>query len=156
LHLYRTAADADIPAALLADDALAARPLAWVLHAVACQLVPAAPDDPAVLAFAGLLPADEPPSRAWRPADQPELDSVAGHARRWLAVTAQRLRHDGTATAETVERLLHRRGTVVAERGWIDVEMPISEVDIDIRRAGLDIDPGWIGWLGSVVRFRYV
>jgi hypothetical protein len=156
LHLYRTAAEADVPAALLADEALAARPLAWVLHAVACQLVPAVPGDPALLAFAGLLPADEPPSRAWRPADQLELDSIAGHAHRWLAVTAQRLLHDGTATAETVERLLHRRGTLFAERGWIDVEMPMSEVDIDIRRAGLDIDPGWIGWLGSVVKFRYV
>lgn len=156
LHLYRTAAEADVPAALLADDALAARPLAWVLHAVVCQLAPAAPGDPALLAFAGLLPTDEPPSRAWHPADQPELDTVAGHARRWLAVTAQRLLHDGTATAETVERLLHRRGTIFAERGWIDVEMPISEVDIDIRRAGLDIDPGWIGWLGSAVKFRYV
>ena len=156
LHLYRTAAEADIPAALLADEALAARPLAWVLHAVACQLVPAAPGDPALLAFAGLLPTDEPPSRAWHPADKPELDSLAGHARRWLAVTAQRLLHDGTATAETVERLLHRRGTLFAERGWIDVEMPIGEVDINIRRAGLDIDPGWIGWLGSVVKFRYV
>ena len=156
LHLYRTAAEADVPAALLADGALAARPLAWVLHAVGCQLVPAAPGDPALLAFAGLLPTDEPPSRAWRPADQAELDSIAGHARRWLAVTAQRLLHDGTATAETVERLLHRGGTLFAERGWIDVEMPMSEVDIDIRRAGLDIDPGWIGWLGSVVKFRYV
>ena len=156
LHLYRTAAEADVPAALLADDALAARPLAWVLHAIACQLVPAAPGDPALLAFAGLLPTDAPPSRTWRPADKPELDSIAGHAHRWLAVTAQRLLHDGTATAETVEQLLHRRGTLFAERGWIDVEMPLSEVDIDIRRAGLDIDPGWIGWLGSVVKFRYV
>lgn len=156
LHLYRTAADADIPAALLADDALAARPLAWVLHAIACQLVAAAPGDPALLAFAGLLPTDAPPSRTWRPADQPELDSITGHAHRWLAVTAQRLLHDGAATAETVERLLHRRGTLFAEPGWIDVEMPLSQVDIDIRRAGLDIDPGWIGWLGSVVKFRYV
>jgi hypothetical protein len=156
LHLYRTAAEADVPAALLADEALAARPLAWVLHAVACQVVPAEPGDPAVLAFAGLLPTDQPPSRAWRPADKRELDSIAGHASRWLAVTAQRLLHDGTATAETAERLLHRRGTLFAERGWIDVEMPLSEVDIDIRRAGLDFDPGWIGWLGSVVKFRYV
>jgi len=55
-----------------------------------------------------------------------------------------------------VERLLHRPGTIFAERGWIDIEMPLGSVDIDIRRAGLDIDPGWIGWLGSVVRFRYV
>jgi hypothetical protein len=155
LHLYCTAAEAEVPAALLADDVLAARPLAWVLHAVACQLVPAAPGDPALLAFAGLLPTDQPPSQAWRPADQLELDSITGHARRWLAVTARRMLHDRAATAETVERLLHRQGIVFAERGWIDVEMPMSKVDIDIRRAGLDIDPGWIGWLGSVVKFRY-
>ena len=127
-----------------------------MLHAIACQLVPAAAGDPALLAFAGLLPTDAPPSRTWRPADKPELDSIAHHAHRWLAVTAQRLVHDGAGTAETVERLLHRQGTLFAERGWIDVEMPLSEVDIDIRRAGLDIDPGWIGWLGSVVKFRYV
>ena len=94
--IFPTAAEADVPAALLADEALAARPLAWVLHAVVCRLVPAAPGDPALLAFAGLLPTDEPSSRAWRPADQRELDSVAVHAHRWLAVTAQRLMHDTT------------------------------------------------------------
>ena len=156
LHLYQTAAEADVPAAVLADDALSTRPLAWVLHSIACLLVPAEPDDPALLAFAGLLPTDEPPSLAWRPADQQERDSIAGHAHRWLTVTAHRLLGDGDCTAQTVERLLHRPGTIFAERGWIDIDMPLDAVDIDIRRAGLDIDPGWIGWLGSVVRFRYV
>ena len=156
LHLYRTAAEADVPAAVLADDALSTRPLAWVLHSVAGSLVPAEPDDPALLAFAGLLSTDEPPSLAWRPADQPERDSITGHAHRWLTVTAHRLLGDGDCTAQTVERLLHRPGTIFAERGWIDIDMPLDNVDIDIRRAGLDIDPGWIGWLGSVVRFRYV
>ena len=155
LHLYRTAAEADVPAAVLADDALSTRPLAWVLHSIAASLVPAAPDDPALLAFAGLLPTDEPPSLAWRPADQPETDSIAGHAHRWLTVTAHRLLGDSDSTAQTVEQLLHRPGTIFAERGWIDIEIPLDTVDIDIRRAGLDIDPGWIGWLGSVVRFRY-
>jgi hypothetical protein len=156
LHLYQTAAEADIPAAVLADEALSARPLAWVLHSIADALVPAAPDDPALLAFAGLVPTDEPPLLAWRSASQPELDSVARHAHRWLAVAAFRLLGDGEATAQTVERLLHRSGIIVAERGWVDVQMPLDTVDIDIRRAGLDIDPGWIGWLGSVVRFCYV
>lgn len=156
LHLYQTAAEAGLPVAVLADDALSARPLAWVLHAIAGSLVPAAPDDPALLAFAGLLPADEPPSLAWRPASQAELDSIARHAHRWLTVTALRLLGDGDATGPTAERLLHRSGIIVAERGWIDVQMPLNTVDIDIRRAGLDIDPGWIGWLGSVVRFCYV
>ncbi len=156
LHLYQTAAEADVPAAVLADDALSARPLAWVLHSIAGSLVPAAPDDPALLAFAGLLPAAEPPSLAWRPAGPAELDSIARHARRWLTVTGLRLLGDGDATAQTTERLLHRSGIIFAERGWVDVQMPLNTVDIDIRRAGLDIDPGWLGWLGSVVRFCYV
>ena len=30
-----------------------------------------------------------------------------------------------------------------------------EHLDLDIRRAGLDIDPGWLPWLGRVVRFRY-
>jgi hypothetical protein len=34
--------------------------------------------------------------------------------------------------------------------------MPADHVSIDIRRAGLDADPDWVGWLGTVVRFRYV
>ncbi len=156
LHLFRTAAEAGIPAAVLADDALSARPLGWVLYAIAGQLVSGAPDDPALLAFAGLLPDDEPPTQTWPPAGPRELNSIARCAHRWLTVTAQRLTGDGEATAETTECLLHRRGTIFAERGWIEIEMSLDTVNIAIRRAGLDIDPGWIGWLGSVLRFRYV
>jgi hypothetical protein len=28
-------------------------------------------------------------------------------------------------------------------------------VDLRIRWAGLDLDPGWLPWLGRVVSFRY-
>jgi hypothetical protein len=28
-------------------------------------------------------------------------------------------------------------------------------VDIEVRRAGLDLDPGWVPWLGRVVTFGY-
>ncbi|MGH8920132.1 MAG: hypothetical protein ACRD0H_17670, partial [Actinomycetes bacterium] len=59
LFLLSTASEAGVPDDLLADPALAGRPLWWVLHAVAARLVPAAPDDPAVLTLAGLLPDDE-------------------------------------------------------------------------------------------------
>ena len=31
-----------------------------------------------------------------------------------------------------------------------------KDVDIDVRIAGLDIDPGFVWWLGAVVGFRYV
>jgi len=30
-----------------------------------------------------------------------------------------------------------------------------ERVDIDIRRVGLDIDPGWVPWLGRTVTFHY-
>jgi hypothetical protein len=29
-------------------------------------------------------------------------------------------------------------------------------VDTGVRLAGLDLDPGFVWWLGAVVRFRYV
>jgi hypothetical protein len=156
LFLIATADDADIPGELF-DDELAARPLAWVLHAIALDVVPATAGDPAALAFAGLPPSAEPPSLAWRAATDAERGRIAGHARRWVTVTAARLDPDGRDDpAAVVRRIARRPGRVIAERSWIDVELSLDEVDVDVRRAGLDVDPGWVGWLGSVVRFRYV
>ena len=44
---------------------------------------------------------------------------------------------------------------MLAEPGWIEVHLPLDAVDLVVRRAGLDADPGWVGWLGTVVRFVY-
>jgi hypothetical protein len=35
------------------------------------------------------------------------------------------------------------------------VHLSLDDVDLDVRRAGLDGDPGWVWWLGQVVRFVY-
>jgi hypothetical protein len=157
LFLLATASAADVPRALLDDADLTSRPLAWVMHAIGCAVVPVGADDPAVLAFAGLRPDDEPPSLAWRAPTDAERARVAAHTQRWIAVTAARLDPDRREDpAAVVARVARRRGRVLAERGWIDIEMPLDTVDIDVRRAGLDIDPGWLPWLGTVVRFRYV
>ena len=37
----------------------------------------------------------------------------------------------------------------------VEVFYPLNSVRLDLRRAGLDIDPGWLPWLGKVVRFHY-
>jgi hypothetical protein len=37
----------------------------------------------------------------------------------------------------------------------LDVSLSIDSADIRIRRAGLDLDPGWLPWFGRVVRFHY-
>ena len=38
---------------------------------------------------------------------------------------------------------------------WIDVHFRLADARADLRRTGLDLDPGWLPWLGRVVRFHY-
>ena len=164
--LLATAAAAGLPDRLLHDPALGARPLAWGLHAVGQAISGARGDDPGLLALAGLhgvraaaVAAAPPPCDAERAA----LDQVA---RDWAAVTAARLLAASTDPAadghwtgmepgELVVRLVRRAGHVIAKPGWIEVHLPLDGVDLVVRRAGLDADPGWVDWLGTVVRFVY-
>ena len=155
LFLLATAADAGVPDRLLDDPAFAARPLWWTLHRIGLLLVPADPDDPALLAFAGLRPGDPGPRTAAAP-DAAEERGLGRHAGHWAAVTAARLGvPDDRPPAEVVIALAARPGEVVAEPGWVEVRLGLDQVDIDARRAGLDVDPGWVPWLGTVVRFCY-
>ena len=153
LFLLSTAEEAGVPADLLTDPALASRPLWWVLHALATRLVPAAPDDPAVLAFAGLPPAETPQEQE---PDRGEAAHLGRHAQRWALVTAARLRQPAAEDPfQVVTGLALRRGEILAEPGWVEVHLGFDQVDVDVRRAALDVDPGWVPWLGMVVRFVY-
>ena len=51
--------------------------------------------------------------------------------------------------------VVRRTGRIVWDRTHVEVRMPLSCVDLRIRRAGLDLDPGWVPWLGKVLRFYY-
>ena len=51
--------------------------------------------------------------------------------------------------------LAARRGTVLFAPAWIEIVLALDEVDVDVRVAGLDLDPGWVPWLGCVLRYRY-
>ena len=37
----------------------------------------------------------------------------------------------------------------------VDVRYASDAVRLDVRRVGLDLDPGWLPWLGKVVKFHY-
>jgi hypothetical protein len=52
--------------------------------------------------------------------------------------------------------LVARRAEIVADPGWIEARLALEEIDTRVRRAGLDLDPGYLPWLGVVVKFRYV
>jgi hypothetical protein len=144
-----------VEAAGLLDErpALADKPLAWLLHRVARQLLPLAGDDPAALAFAGLAP--EAPAPEGEP-KAAEHAAVVAAADALLAALRQQLDEPETPRAELLQRVARRDAEIVASPGWIAVQFGLSSTDTALRRAGLDLDPGWLPWLGAVVRFSYV
>ncbi len=52
--------------------------------------------------------------------------------------------------------LVRRPARIAATRTHIDVVLDIQHADLRVRSAGLDVDPGWVPWLGRVVRFHYL
>jgi hypothetical protein len=55
----------------------------------------------------------------------------------------------------SLRRLVMRPGQLTVTRSHIDFLFNLQQADIRIRKAGLDIDPGWVTWLGKVVQFHY-
>lgn len=155
LFLLSVAEDAAMPDALLSDPALDGIAAPELLARVAMTLAPVAEDDPIVLAFAGVDARRT--RRTWGLAlPAPMADRIHVHAVVWAQAAAQRLARPDDDLMSVVAEIVCRTARIEREQAWMDVHLDPESVDIDIRRAGLDIDPGWVPWLGSVVRFRYV
>jgi hypothetical protein len=148
LFLLGVVEDLGLPEEILAR--FERRPFRWVLHQLALVLVPAAEHDAAVLAFAGLLPDARPPSLDDEPSTDAEREIVAAFVSRIDTVLGERLEQ-----RPPIPFVCHRRAEIVADPGWIEVQLALDEVSTAIRRAGLDLDPGYVPWLGAVVRFVY-
>jgi hypothetical protein len=97
----------------------------------------AVPDDPvrqALLAADGEIDGEAALLKDWRIA-----------VRRWCRLRARIGLFD----------LICRPGLVIASRTHVDVFFDPRFVEMRVRRAGLDLDPGWVPWLGRVVLFHY-
>lgn len=68
-----------------------------------------------------------------------------GGCRRWLRKSAR----------IGVADLVLRPGHMAITATHADVWMAIEQTDLRVRRAGIDLDPGWVPWLGRVVHFHY-
>ncbi|WP_437316202.1 hypothetical protein [Sorangium sp. So ce385] len=53
-------------------------------------------------------------------------------------------------------RVVRRPGRVVATRTHVDVLFPLAAADVRVRAAALDVNPGWVPWLGRIVQFHYL
>jgi len=138
------------------DVALGGRAIRWTLHQLALRLVPVEQDDPAAMAFAGLLPGEKPLSDAEAGPDEDESEALDGWAQRITAAVGELLAESDFSSNEIALNFVCRRdANVDGDPGWIVITFPIETVSVEIRRVGLDSDPGWLPWLGAVVRFVY-
>lgn len=137
-------------------EALAERRLRWVLHQLALVLQPLEPGDPAALAFAGLPPDAELPTAAEEPPTAEERLALADTGEALVELLRVVLVEPHRPPEELLDFVCRRRAEVVGDPGWVELRFRLDDVSIELRRVGLDLDPGWVPWLGAVVRFVYV
>jgi hypothetical protein len=90
--------------------------------------------------------------RAWFDGDAAAaVESRA--ARQWLARVRRSLRR---RLRLGIAELVRRPAWVSATRTHIDVVFALDQVDLRLRRAALDGDPGWLPWFGRIVAFHFV
>jgi len=161
LFLFAVFEDLNLLEVIFEHPVLRERPFTWVLHQLAMTIAPVSPDDPAALAFAGLSPdirfkpqifADE---RGSDPPSSAEICGLRELATSMIEHLSSFLVFEDETPASLTEFVCRRRAEIVADPGWIEVRFSLDEVSTEIRRAGLDLDPGYLSWLGIVMRFVY-
>lgn len=76
--------------------------------------------------------------------------AVATHA--WLGACRRWLRHQAGIGIAT---LVGRPAALALTPTHVDLFFALDQADLRLRRLGLDLDPGWLPWLGRVVNFHY-
>lgn len=131
-----------------------ARPVHWWLRFIAQDLVAVSDRDPALKLFCGIDAGAE-----W-----PDLPAVANNSQEQAIITASSAQlRQGLVEClswqcppdEFPLRLCCRQGRLQDEGGWLEIYFDQRDLDTEIRRAGLDLNPDFVPWLGRVVRFRY-
>ena len=83
---------------------------------------------------------------------QPFERDALSIARLWIFAVHRWLLRFGELRISDVVR---KQGQVAYARPQVDITLLLREVDVRVRRLGLDVDPGWVPWLGLIVRFHY-
>ena len=154
-YLARAIEDLEVVGAL-SEGPASGLPIGHALRRVVAEATGVDPRDPVVVALAN------------DGTDLPDLGSATGengmqdHGRSIEhAITAQAtvLRSwfiDRVGDSDPLDWVWRRNATMEVERGWIEVTFLLDDVDLRLRRTGIDLDPGYLWWRGAVVRFRHV
>jgi hypothetical protein len=114
-------------------------------------------DDAPLMVFAQVLqtapdvlhiPADDPVRWSIAALDLPLVDAPGPWLRRARLAALRDARLP-------LRRIALRHGTVHLSDVRLDLVFPARAADVRIRRAGFDLDPGFVPWLGRIVRIHY-
>lgn len=84
------------------------------------------------------------------------LAQICGSLAFWFAVRVASAADDALCPADTfLARFLRVPARVELEPDVLKIIMPMDRIDLDLRRAALDRDPGWISWLQRTVCFEF-
>jgi hypothetical protein len=103
---------------------------------------------------------DAPPQDLW-PIDADVW--IAPHAGVWLRGALPVIRAllvgalaDPTLTPdEAIDLILMKDGQLSISHTHVDLTLSSRDADVRLRRAGLDLDPGWVPALGMIVLFHF-
>ncbi len=138
---------------LLSEPSLAEKSLPEVLHRLALNLYPLSPHDPAALAFAGMMPQQVLPYDLECELSENQTNILEAATTLVISSLAERL--PKWHRASLMQRVVERDATIVADPGWFEIHFRLIDVSVDIRRVALDLDPGFIPWLGVVTKYVY-
>jgi hypothetical protein len=132
---------------------------ARVLSAIA-RLARVPTDDPLAAAFARdddllvpVLDVDAMPAAARHELATPRLRGASrSSVEMWIAAVRRWSRRHAR---QGLMNIVRRPARVTISDTHIDVVFSTSQADVRLRRIALDVDPGWVPWLGRVVRFHY-
>jgi hypothetical protein len=84
--------------------------------------------------------------------------SVSPELRRFLhfVLPYARWRLDGALRGARLEDALLRASRLYVTATHVDLVMPLREISVPVRMAGLDANPGWIPEMGRIVDFHFV
>jgi hypothetical protein len=71
----------------------------------------------------------------------------------WLTAVRRWLRRRGGIGLSS---LVLRPARLDCTATHLDMHFYVNDVDMRVRRVGLDIDPGWLPWFGQVVTYHYM
>lgn len=155
-YLVRLIDELDVMVRLARHDAARAPDL---LAAVVARVAGVSVEDPAVVLVAGTAGDDD---RSLDDGTDGAADEMADADAEIVTTLAGALideltqRGGGRLAGRDLDQLWRRRAEMTVGVGTIEVVFDLDDVDLDVRVLGLDVDPGFVWWSGSVVRFHYV